>query len=61
MLTGFIYDTVVGCGESLCYKAEGTITATQSGNLINGTLSGVLTYEYTTCMAADHKVTFIRQ
>ena len=61
MLTGSIYDTVVGCAESLCYKAEGTITATQSGNTINGTLSGVLTYEFTTCSAADHKVTFTRQ
>jgi len=61
MLAGSIYDTVIGCAESLCYRAEGTITATQSGNTINGTLSGVLTYEFTTCSAADHKVTFTRQ
>jgi len=61
MLTGAIYDTVVGCAESLCYRAEGSITATQSGNVINGTLSGALTYEFTTCSATDHKVTFTRQ
>ena len=61
MLQGYIYDTVVGCAESLCYRAEGTITATQSGNVINGTLSGVLTYEFTACSATDHKVTFTRQ
>lgn len=61
MLTGSIYDTITGCTESLCYRAEGTITATQSGNVINGTLSGVLTYDATTCSASDHKVTFTRQ
>jgi hypothetical protein len=60
-LTGWIYDTVVGCGTSLCYQAEGTITATQSGYVINGTFNGVLTYEFTTCRASDHKVTFTRQ
>jgi hypothetical protein len=60
-LTGSIYDTVVGCAEALCYRAEGTITATQSGNVINGSLSGVLTYEFTTCSATDHTVTFTRQ
>jgi len=61
MLTGAIYDTVVGCAEPLCYRAEGAIMATQSGNAINGTLSGVVTYESTTCSATDHKVTFTRQ
>ena len=61
MLTGSIYDTIVGCAESLCYRAEGTITATQSGNVINGSLSGVLTYEFTTCSATNHTVTFTRQ
>ncbi len=60
-LTGSIYDTVVGCGEALCYRAEGTITATQSGNVINGSMSGVLTYESTSCSATDHKVTLTRQ
>ncbi|HTH04029.1 MAG TPA: hypothetical protein VL882_27325 [Vicinamibacterales bacterium] len=60
-LTGSIYDTVAGCAEALCYRAEGTITATQSGNVINGTLNGVLTYEFTTCSATDHKVTFTRE
>src|SRR6476646_3271783 len=50
-LTGWIYDTVVGCEASLCYQADGTITATQSGNVINGTLKGVLTYESTSCQA----------
>ena len=61
MLTGSIYDTIAGCTESLCYRAEGTITATQSGNVITGALSGVLTYDATTCPASDHKVTFTRQ
>ena len=56
-----IYDTIAGCTESLCYRAEGTITATQSGNVITGALSGVLTYDATTCPASDHKVTFTRQ
>ena len=60
-LTGWIYDTVVGCGASLCYQADGTIAATQSGNVINGTLKGVLTYESTSCQASDHKVMFTRQ
>ena len=60
-LTGYIYDTVDGCTNSLCYRAEGTITARQSGNVINGTFSGVLTYEQTTCTASDHTVTFTRR
>lgn len=60
-LTGYIYDTVDGCGNALCYRAEGTIAATQSGNVINGNLSGVLTYDSTTCTAPDHKVTFTRR
>lgn len=61
MLTGTIFDTVVGCTEALCYRAEGTITATQSGNVITGTLNGVVAYELTTCTAADHKVTLTRR
>ena len=60
MLTGSIVDTVVGCSEPLCYRAEGTIAGTQSGNVITGTLNGVVAYEATTCTAADHKVTFTR-
>jgi hypothetical protein len=60
-LSGWIYDTVDGCGTSLCYGADGTITGTQSGYTISGTLNGVLTYEYTTCTASDHRVTFTRQ
>jgi hypothetical protein len=60
-LTGGIYDTVIDCGTPLCYRAEGTITGTQSGTVINGTLNGVLTYEFTACQASDHKVTFTRQ
>jgi hypothetical protein len=61
MLNGWIYDTVDGCTPALCYQAEGRITATQSGNVINGTLNGVLTYDAATCQASDHKVTFTRQ
>ena len=60
-LSGHIYDTVDGCATALCFRAEGTITATQTGNAINGSLDGVLTYEFTTCQASDHKVTFTRQ
>ena len=60
-LKGYIYDTVDGCAMSLCYQAEGAIAATQSGNVINGTLNGVLTYETTSCQASDHKVTLTRQ
>jgi len=61
MLAGTIFDTVDGCSTTLCYGAVGTITATQSGYVINGTLNGTLTYELTTCTASDHKVTFTRQ
>jgi hypothetical protein len=61
LLSGYIFDTIDGCSNALCYRAEGTITATQSGNVILGTLNGVLTYETTTCAATDHKVTLTRQ
>ena len=61
MLNGWIYDTVVGCAAALCYQADGRITATQSGNVINGTLNGVVTYDSVACQAPDHKVTFTRQ
>jgi hypothetical protein len=61
MLAGYIYDTIVGCEAALCYRAEGTVTATQSGNVISGTLTGVVGYDATTCTATDHKVTFTRR
>jgi hypothetical protein len=61
ILVGSIFDTVVACAEPLCYRGEGTITATQSGNVIRGTLNGVVAYEQTSCTAADHKVTFTRR
>lgn len=61
LLSGYIFDTIDGCSNSLCYRAEGTITATQSGNVLRGTLNGVLTYDTTTCTATDHKVTLTRQ
>jgi hypothetical protein len=60
-LSGYIFETINGCSDPLCYRAEGTLTATQSGNVLNGTLNGVLTYELTTCTAPDHKVTLTRQ
>jgi hypothetical protein len=60
-LKGHIYDTVDGCATALCYQADGSIAATQSGNVINGMLNGVVTYEFTSCQASDHKVTFTRQ
>jgi hypothetical protein len=60
-LTGWIYDTVVGCAASLCYQAEGTITATQSGDVINGTLNGVVAYDSIACQASDHHVTLTRR
>jgi len=61
MLAGTIFDTVDGCSTTFCYGAVGTMTATQSGNVINGFLNGTLTYELTTCTAADHRVTFTRR
>ena len=61
MLTGWVFDTIDGCATTLCYRAEGTITATQSGNVLTGTLNGVVTYEFTTCTATAHKVTLIRR
>jgi hypothetical protein len=60
-LNGHIYETITGCSDPFCYRAEGTITATQSGNIVNGTLNGVLAYDSTTCAASDHKVTLTRQ
>ena len=61
LLSGYMFDTIDGCSNPLCYRAEGTITGTQSGNVIRGTLNGVLTYDTTTCTAPDHKVTLTRQ
>lgn len=60
-LSGYLFETINGCSDPLCYRAEGTMTATQSGDVISGTLNGVLTYELTTCTAPDHKVTLTRQ
>jgi len=60
-LTGGVFDRIDGCATTLCYRAEGTITATQSGNRLTGTLNGVVTYEFTTCTATDHRVTLARR
>ena len=60
-LTGGVFDTIYGCATTLCYRADGTITATQSGNALTGTLNGAVTYELTTCTATDHKVTLTRR
>jgi hypothetical protein len=60
-LNGYIYDTIAECVPAFCYRAEGTITATQSGNVITGSLNGVVAYDATTCTATDHKVTFTRR
>jgi hypothetical protein len=61
MLGGYIYETITGCTDPFCYRAEGTLTARQSGAAISGTLNGVLTYDGTACTAPDHKVTLTRQ
>jgi len=60
-LTGSIYETIVGCEQALCYRAEGTTTATQTGNTLTGTLNGVVAYGTTSCTATDHKVTITRR
>jgi len=60
-LTGGVVDTIYGCATTLCYRADGAITATQSGNVLTGTLNGAVTYEFTTCTATDHKVTLTRR
>ena len=60
-LTGSVYETIVGCEQALCYRAEGTTTATQTGNTLTGTLNGVVAYGTTSCTATDHKVTLTRR
>jgi len=60
-LTGSVYETIVGCQPALCYRAEGSLTATQTANVIDGTFNGVVAYDTTSCTAADHKVTFTRR
>lgn len=60
-LTGSIFETIVGCEQSLCYRAEGTTTASQTGNTLTGTLNGVVAYGTTSCTATDHKVTLTRR
>ncbi len=60
-LAGSIYETIVGCEQALCYRAEGALSATQTGNVLEGTFNGVLTYATTSCTATDHKVTLTRR
>ena len=60
-LTGSIYETIVGCDQALCYRAEGALTATQTGNVLSGTFNGAVGYGSTTCTATDHKVTLTRR
>jgi hypothetical protein len=60
-LTGSIFETIVGCEQALCYRAEGTLTATQTGNVLTGTFSGAVGYGTTSCTATDHKVTLTRR
>jgi len=61
MLSGSIFETIVGCAASLCYRAEGTINAMQTGNVLNGTFDGVVAYDTTSCTATDHKLTLTRR
>ena len=60
-LTGGVFDAIYGCATTLCYRAEGTITAMQSGNVLTGTLNGAVSYDLTTCTATTHKVTLTRR
>jgi hypothetical protein len=60
-LTGSIFETIVGCEAALCYRAEGTMNATQTGNVLNGTFNGTVGYDTTSCTATDHKVTITRR
>jgi hypothetical protein len=61
MLTGSIFERIVGCAASLCYRAEGTMNATQTGYVLNGTLDGVVAYDSTSCTATDHRLTLTRR
>lgn len=60
-LNGSIFETIVGCEQALCYRAEGTLTATQTGNVLIGTFNGAVGYGTTSCTATDHKVTLTRR
>jgi len=60
-LAGSIYETIVGCEQALCYRAEGSLSATQTGNILDGTFNGVVAYATTSCTATDHKVTVTRR
>lgn len=60
-LAGSISERIVGCVPIDCYRAEGTINATQTGYVLTGTLNGVVGYDTTSCTATDHKVTFTRR
>lgn len=60
-LTGSVYETIVGCEAALCYRAEGALSATQTGNVLTGTFNGVVAYDTTSCTATDHKVTLTRR
>lgn len=60
-LAGSVYETIIGCEQALCYRAEGSLSATQTGNVLDGTFNGVVAYGLTSCTAADHKVTFTRR
>jgi hypothetical protein len=60
-LAGSVYETIVGCEQALCYRAEGSLTATQTGNTLTGAFNGVVAYGTTSCTAADHKVTLTRR
>ena len=60
-LAGSIFETIVGCEQTLCYRAEGALTATQTGNVLTGTFNGTIGYATTSCTATDHKVTLTRR
>jgi hypothetical protein len=60
-LTGSISERIVGCAPLDCYRAEGTLNATQTGYVLAGTFNGVVAYDATSCTATDHKVTLTRR
>jgi hypothetical protein len=60
-LQGAIFERIVGCAPLDCYRAEGTLNATQAGYALTGTFNGVIGYDATTCTATDHKVTLTRR
>ena len=60
-LTGWILERIVGCEPVNCYRAEGTLDATQTGYVLAGTFNGLIGYDATSCTATDHKVTLTRR